>query len=61
MLTHKSGRTATVSLDSEGLLVIEGAAWSDIEKTVSRSAWLDTAKMARQAVLEARRALEVQS
>lgn len=58
LTNRKSGRTATVSIDAEGLLVVEGVAWTQIEGLVSRSPWLGKAKAARQAVVEARRAAE---
>lgn len=58
IVTHESGRTATVSIDAEGMLVVEGAEWSEVKTALSRSAWLDQAKVARQAVVEARRAIE---
>lgn len=58
LTNRKSGRTAVVSIDSEAMLIVEGVAWAQVERLVSQSAWLERAKAAREAVVQAQRAAE---
>lgn len=52
-LTSSAKRSATVSLDGEGFVRVEGAEWSEIEHAVVPSQWFARARKARLAVLAA--------
>lgn len=53
LVFEQSGRRAVVQLDADGLLSIEGAEWSEILPSLSRTAWLEKAKAARHALRDA--------
>lgn len=58
LVFQRQGRRATVRLDADGLISIDGAAWEEILPALSRSAWLDQAKAARRALAVAQTAQE---